>query len=1757
MITSPARAADRVVGAPGPPPRALSASTALVLLLLGGLALRLTIAYILFPSSGFGADIGLYANWALTMADQGPAGFYAHAASIDYPPAYMLVLWPVGILASAFGGNDPNALATDLIKIPPILLDIVAGYVLYRLVLGWAWPGRRAEALALGAAALYVFNPVTWYDSALWGQTDSAGALVLLLGVAALIRGNSEGAAFLGTLAALVKPQFGVVLIPLVAVLLLRRHLIRPGSGPRRSPWGPASLRGWLAREQGPVRLVTSAVVALVTFHVLALPFGMDIPGYLQLMTSTAGGYPYLSVNAYNPWALVGVDGQSALAFAMPYWLSDAGPLLGPLPAVAVGALLLVAGFVYALVNLLLRDERRTIIVAAVFLCACFFVLPTRVHERYLMPVFVLLPLLAVTSRAWLVALVAMSIGAAINLHGVLTNTNPVYGTEGLADLPLGEASRSPGFVISAVLLISAAFLFTAWRLWRGAGREPDGLALAAAEVHGTVDLGPVPGSARSVQPALPPAGPDDMGATQPPPGWVPATDWPAPEPEDVGRVRGPTTLDWIAYRITSRPLRRDRSASLAREPAGRLDRLDLLLALCILLSAVTLRGYRLAEPYDMYFDEVYHARTAMEFLQDWRYGQPHGIYEYTHPHLAKYAMALGIELFGDHRVTGQSRLGSPVVAAAVEPRWTSTDDPGSRVGDRLFVLTGAELAVYDLASRDRVAAFPTTAAAMALDTDAHQLYLAGADGTVARLDTTALDPLRTSGRTDALVEPLTTRTDVAAPMRMAVVGQTLVILGRDGTLEARDADTGELLGSSTITGAADLSAIPSTQMVVASPADIEDIPGAAQVLADDLGADADTIATQLESGAAEVVLDGWLTSTQASAVRGHISDGTLDGVSVDDRPVVAVSTSEGVSFLDASSLSSLTSIGMDAGGAGMAWADNAPDGARLYVASGTDLRGITVGTDGPQLKSTVQMPGAITSVIWDEPPQLVHAVGVLPNGTPTIYVVDPHGNSVFEDVALPFTPAIAVADTQPDRPSEDRTQILALAADGATASVDIGGNAWGYRLPGVLMGAATAAFLYLLARLLFRRRSVGLFAAALALAEGMLFANSRIAMNDVYVAGFLVMAATLFVPLWLGSWRRPWQVLLLLPIIGGLLGLALASKWVAAYAIGGFVFLVLLRSALGRIIALAGMIGLTAVLGALAIRPADVPDPHRDWPFLVIALLLTLALAAAIVRRPLRMTRGEIWSAVVWLSVLGVVALGLWVVIGGSLPEGGILTARRLTLVAAAGIVGAIVLGVGALVAGRLGRGPFVARQDGFLEEPAVSDAPGWVSFGTLMGIPWLLALGCFTVIPLLVYVASYIPWVTLGNQLWTGFPAGHTGQTLWDLTLSMYRYHDELRATHAASSPWWAWPLDLKPVWYYQQGFANHTTGSIHDAGNLVIFWMGIPAMIFAGIAAWRRRSLSLTVVVLMFAAMWLPWARIDRATFQYHWYTSVPFIILALAYLLAELWHGPARIAWLLARVGAALAILGAPIMWLLREPLCLAANTQAVNAGSEACGAISRQIALSDQSLAVLAVLVIGGAVILWQLWRASHPSGSSVHDEMLPAPGGRVGRALSGLADGPMRGLVVAVGATALAVLACVIVFSDRHVVQLQVGANELAVLALVILAVPAWIALRARDSRRFALGVVIAAALWLLIWYPNLTGLPLPSGLVNIYQGLLPTWNYAFQFATNMDPPVKGGVVDTGTLVIGAISIVAVAAVMLIARRWRSHPPTPELADVV
>ena len=550
MTSTPVGGVGRSPGEPVRPLSALALSPAIVVLLLAGLALRLVIAYVLFPGSGFESDLSSYVSWANSMAEHGPAGFYDNAGFADYPPAYLYVLWLVGTLSGA------AVSATELIKLPPILLDVAVGYVLYRLVRGWTWPGSRSEALALAAAALYVFNPVSFYDSALWGQTDAAGALVILLGLAALIRGNSEGAAAFAATAALVKPQFGVVLIPIVAAVLIKRHLLRSGSGPRHEPWAPRRLAAWLSTHQGPIRLLTALVAAWAAFFVIALPFGMGPLEYLERMFGTAGGYGYLSVNAFNGWALVGAGGEPSLAAAL-RWSDDTAGLLGPIPGVAIGAALLAVGFAWGVFRGAVRDDRWTLIAAVTFLAIAFFILPTRVHERYIFPAVALMPLLAVVSGRWAVALLLLSVGAFINLHAILTL--PLYGTANVETLPLGEWFRTQPLITLSALLQTGVGLWVALQLRPGLRTSPDAFhARAAPDAAG-----------RPVQaPAPVPPGP--AGATAPvPPSDYPAA--PAPAPPTPAQL---SLLDHLVARLLGLAAPRSQRAPALRarwayRPAG------------------------------------------------------------------------------------------------------------------------------------------------------------------------------------------------------------------------------------------------------------------------------------------------------------------------------------------------------------------------------------------------------------------------------------------------------------------------------------------------------------------------------------------------------------------------------------------------------------------------------------------------------------------------------------------------------------------------------------------------------------------------------------------------------------------------------------------------------------------------------------------------------------------------------------------------------------------------------------------------------------------------------------------------------------------------------------------------------------------------------------------------------------------------------------------------------------------------------------
>jgi dolichyl-phosphate-mannose--protein O-mannosyl transferase len=129
-------------------------------------------------------------------------------------------------------------------------------------------------------------------------------------------------------------------------------------------------------------------------------------------------------------------------------------------------------------------------------------------------------------------------------------------------------------------------------------------------------------------------------------------------------------------------------------------------------------------------------------------------------------------------------------------------------------------------------------------------------------------------------------------------------------------------------------------------------------------------------------------------------------------------------------------------------------------------------------------------------------------------------------------------------------------------------------------------------------------------------------------------------------------------------------------------------------------------------------------------------------------------------------------------------------------------------------------------------------------------------------------------------------------------FDYHANLKATHTYGSPWFSWPFLLRPVAYYYQDNLGHAASGgtlraeVFNLGNPAIWWASIPALIFCGIHAVRRRSYAPALIVIAFLAAWLPFSRVTRVMFLYHMFGSLPFMILALSFALARLRHATLR-------------------------------------------------------------------------------------------------------------------------------------------------------------------------------------------------------------------------------------------------------------------------
>lgn len=217
--------------------------------------------------------------------------------------------------------------------------------------------------------------------------------------------------------------------------------------------------------------------------------------------------------------------------------------------------------------------------------------------------------------------------------------------------------------------------------------------------------------------------------------------------------------------------------------------------------------------------------------------------------------------------------------------------------------------------------------------------------------------------------------------------------------------------------------------------------------------------------------------------------------------------------------------------------------------------------------------------------------------------------------------------------------------------------------------------------------------------------------------------------------------------------------------------------------------------------------------------------------------------------------------------------------------------------------------------------------------------------VIPALVYYLAWIPYLLIYPE--SGF---------WELHQKMSSFHTVLgdgQQIHQYCSRWYTWPWMIRPMAYFfakvdgtpdsvsNLGFpvsvnpGEKIIFDVHGMGNPILYWLSSLAILLAlgiliyRIAAWLTSSRTannqplfsaqiaefwiLVYVILNYAANWLPWMKVSRCTFLYHYMGASVFAFLCLAWII-ENWLRSYIIFLRIAAITVIFAILQAFVFWL---------------------------------------------------------------------------------------------------------------------------------------------------------------------------------------------------------------------------------------------------
>ncbi|MCL2362613.1 MAG: phospholipid carrier-dependent glycosyltransferase [Defluviitaleaceae bacterium] len=351
--------------------------------IIGLLFIGFMVRFLAFQSGFmFTNDVNLFQHWGQMAFQHGLGQVYNYDVFgfIDYPPLYIYVLYTLGALAYRFDWQRLSTVFNFFTFLPAILADMGIGYIIYRVVAYGRLTKDKGEKRlddipistvirALKFSALWILNPAIILISSVWGQVESVFVIFVLISLLLLREKKLIASYILFGIAILIKAQ-SLFLGP---VYLYSAYAFLQNSKVK------SKLGGYKIPSEAWQRLFIAIGSAVVLMFILVLPFihGINIRPIVQLYTGVVGTHPWVSVNAFNFWALMGrnfthMDG-SFLGISHGAW----GIFI---------VLAIVIGSLYALHRDRVRYEGRHFFFIVGALFSLIFIFSVRMHERYLFP---------------------------------------------------------------------------------------------------------------------------------------------------------------------------------------------------------------------------------------------------------------------------------------------------------------------------------------------------------------------------------------------------------------------------------------------------------------------------------------------------------------------------------------------------------------------------------------------------------------------------------------------------------------------------------------------------------------------------------------------------------------------------------------------------------------------------------------------------------------------------------------------------------------------------------------------------------------------------------------------------------------------------------------------------------------------------------------------------------------------------------------------------------------------------------------------------------------------------------------------------------------------------------------------------------------------------------------------------------------------------------------------------------------------------